>query len=65
MGRSLVRLLAALVAIAFLLLGFLPVLVDDKRRALQDFLVRTVVVYEPASLLASEMPSDTPTAAHP
>lgn len=45
-GRSLVRLVGALVAVAFLFIGFLPVLVDDRRRALQDFLARTVVIYE-------------------
>ena len=45
-GRSLLRLVGALVAVAFLFIGFLPVLVDDRRRALQDFLARTVVIYE-------------------
>jgi uncharacterized RDD family membrane protein YckC len=47
-GRSFVRLVGALVAVAFPFIGFLPVLVDDRRRALQDFLARTVVIYEPA-----------------
>jgi ABC-type transport system involved in cytochrome bd biosynthesis fused ATPase/permease subunit len=32
-------------ALETLFAGFLPVLVDDRRRALQDFLAKTVVVY--------------------
>jgi uncharacterized RDD family membrane protein YckC len=44
-GRSALRLVGLGVAIAILFLGFLPALVDDRRRALQDFLARTVVVY--------------------
>jgi uncharacterized RDD family membrane protein YckC len=46
LGRSLVRLFGLVVAILLLLTGFLPVLVDDRRRALQDFLAGTVVVYD-------------------
>jgi len=46
LGRSLVRLLGLAVAILLLFTGFLPVLVDDRRRALQDFLAGTVVVYD-------------------
>jgi uncharacterized RDD family membrane protein YckC len=46
LGRSLVRLLGLIVAILLLFTGFLPVLVDDRRRALQDFLAGTVVVYD-------------------
>jgi uncharacterized RDD family membrane protein YckC len=45
-GRSLVRLFGLIVAILLLFTGFLPVLVDDRRRALQDFLAGTVVVYD-------------------
>ena len=48
-GRSLLRLIGALVAFSIILIGFLPVLVDDRRRALQDFLAGTVVVYDSAS----------------
>ncbi len=48
-GRSLLRLIGALVAFSIILIGFLPVLVDDRRRALQDFLAGTVVVYDNAS----------------
>jgi uncharacterized RDD family membrane protein YckC len=46
LGRSLIRLLGLTVAILLLFTGFLPVLVDDRRRALQDFLAGTVVVYD-------------------
>ena len=44
--RSLVRLVGLWLAIALAFLGFLPVLVDDRRRALQDFLSGTEVVYD-------------------
>ncbi len=44
-GRALLRLLGAAIAVAFVFLGFLPVLVDDRRRALQDFVADTVVTY--------------------
>ena len=46
LGRSLVRLFGLIIAILLLFTGFLPVLVDDRRRALQDFLVGTVVIYD-------------------
>ncbi len=46
LGRSLVRLFGLIVAILLIFTGFLPVLVDDRRRALQDFLAGTVVVYD-------------------
>jgi uncharacterized RDD family membrane protein YckC len=45
LGRSLVRLIGLLLAIVPLFAGFLPVLFDDRRRALQDFLAGTVVLY--------------------
>jgi uncharacterized RDD family membrane protein YckC len=45
LGRSLVRLVGLALAILFLFTGFLPALVDDRRRALQDFLARTLVLY--------------------
>jgi uncharacterized RDD family membrane protein YckC len=41
--RSVVRLVGLFFAIAPLLAGFLPVLVDRRRRALQDFVAGTVV----------------------
>lgn len=43
--QSLVRVVGLVLAIIPLFAGFLPVLVDDRRRALQDFLAGTVVVY--------------------
>jgi uncharacterized RDD family membrane protein YckC len=51
--RSAVRLAGLVLAIIPLGAGFLPVLVDDRRRALQDFLAKTVVVYEVASVPAA------------
>lgn len=44
-GRSIVRIVGLGLAIVPLFAGFLPVLVDDRRRALQDFLAGTVVVH--------------------
>jgi uncharacterized RDD family membrane protein YckC len=44
--RAGVRLIGLCLAIIPLFAGFLPVLVDDRRRALQDFLAGTVVVYD-------------------
>jgi uncharacterized RDD family membrane protein YckC len=53
-GRSLVRFVGLVLAIVPLFAGCLPALVDDRRRALQDFLARTVVVYaDDAKLLAA------------
>jgi len=45
--RSLVRLVGLALAIIPLGAGFLPVLVDDRRRALQDYLAGTAVVHAP------------------
>jgi uncharacterized RDD family membrane protein YckC len=42
-GRSAVRFIGLLVSIALLFMGFLPILVDARRRALHDFLAGTVV----------------------
>jgi uncharacterized RDD family membrane protein YckC len=44
--RALVRVLGLVLAIVPLFAGFLPVLVDDRRRALPDFMAGTVVVYD-------------------
>jgi uncharacterized RDD family membrane protein YckC len=49
--RSALRLIGLALAIIPLGAGFLTVLVDDRRRALQDLLARTVVVYD-------EVPAD-------
>jgi uncharacterized RDD family membrane protein YckC len=43
--RALVRLIGLLLAIVPLFAGFLPVLFDARRRALPDYLARTVVLY--------------------
>jgi uncharacterized RDD family membrane protein YckC len=43
--RSVVRVVGLGLAIVPLFLGFLPVLVDARRRGLQDFLAGTVVLY--------------------
>ena len=51
-ARSVVRLVGLGLAIVPLFLGFVPVLVDARRRGLQDYLAGTVVLYaepEPAS----------------
>ena len=45
--RSLVRVVGLLLAIIPLGAGFLPALVDSRRRALPDYLAHTTVVYEP------------------
>jgi uncharacterized RDD family membrane protein YckC len=44
-GRSLVRLIGLVLAIVPLFTGFLPVLVDDRRRGLHDFLAGTAVLH--------------------
>jgi uncharacterized RDD family membrane protein YckC len=51
-GRALLRFAATLVALAPLGAGFVPVLFDRRRRALQDFAARTVV-------LRDQRPADT------
>jgi uncharacterized RDD family membrane protein YckC len=45
--RSLVRVVGLVLAIIPLGAGFLPALVDSRRRALPDYLAHTTVVYEP------------------
>jgi uncharacterized RDD family membrane protein YckC len=47
LGRSLIRVVGLGLAIIPLFAGFLPVFVDDRRRALPDFMARTVVVHAP------------------
>jgi uncharacterized RDD family membrane protein YckC len=48
MGRALLRVVGTVLAIVPLFAGYLPVLFDDRRRGLPDFLAGTVVVYENA-----------------
>ena len=45
-GHSLLRLAGLALSILLLFTGFLPALIDDRRRALQDFLAGTIVVYD-------------------
>jgi uncharacterized RDD family membrane protein YckC len=52
-GRSLIRLVGLGLAIIPLFAGFLPVLFDERRRGLHDFLAGTVVRYEPVAQVAS------------
>jgi uncharacterized RDD family membrane protein YckC len=56
--RSVVRFAGLILAILPLFAGFLPVLVDSRRRALHDFLAGTLVVYErgPGENVASDGP---------
>jgi uncharacterized RDD family membrane protein YckC len=55
-----VRLIGLGLAIVPLFLGFLPVLVDARRRGLHDFLAGTVVLYAEQEL----PPTPQPAAAH-
>jgi uncharacterized RDD family membrane protein YckC len=52
--RSALRLVGLAVAIAIAFLGFVPALVDERRRALQDFLAGTTVCYEELAPLPGE-----------
>jgi uncharacterized RDD family membrane protein YckC len=47
MARALIRLAGLVLAIIPLFAGFLPVLIDARRRALQDLLAGTVVLHVP------------------
>ena len=58
--RSLVRFVGLVLAIVPLFAGCLPALVDDRRRALQDFLATTVVVYDEDPGLPSSAPLEKP-----
>jgi len=44
--RSLIRLIGLALAVILLFTGFVPALVDGRRRALQDFMAGTTVVYD-------------------
>jgi uncharacterized RDD family membrane protein YckC len=59
-GRSLVRVVGLGLAIVPLFAGFLPVLVDDRRRALQDFMAGTVVLYADEDPLPAPEPAPAP-----
>ncbi len=58
--RSLVRFVGLVLAIVPLFAGCLPALVDDRRRALQDFLAGTVVVYAEDARLPPRAALDEP-----
>jgi uncharacterized RDD family membrane protein YckC len=60
LGRAFLRLAVSGVAVAFLLLGFLPVLVDGRRRALQDLVAGTIVVYDPRAAAVTSPTGITP-----
>jgi uncharacterized RDD family membrane protein YckC len=45
-GRSIVRVIGLVLAIIPLFLGFVPVLFDERRRGLADFMAGTTVVYD-------------------
>ena len=51
-GRSIVRMVGLALAIIPLFAGFLPVLVDDRRRGIHDMLAGTVVLHATAELPA-------------
>jgi uncharacterized RDD family membrane protein YckC len=59
-GRSIVRLIGLVLAIIPLFAGFLPVLVDARRRALQDMLAHTVVLYAVDEPLAQPAATSAP-----
>ena len=58
LGRSAVRFIALLVAIAPMLLGLLPILFDGRRRGLQDFVARTFVVSDRPDVAAAVTPAE-------
>ena len=47
-GRAVVRLVGLVLAIIPLFAGFIPILFDNRRRGLPDYLAGSVVVYDPA-----------------
>lgn len=49
LGRAVVRLLGAVLSALLLFLGYLLILVDERRRALHDRMVGSVVVYAPSA----------------
>jgi uncharacterized RDD family membrane protein YckC len=57
-GRAIVRLVGLGLAIVPFFAGFLPVLVDDRRRGLADFLAGTVVVYADRELEPEAVEAD-------
>jgi uncharacterized RDD family membrane protein YckC len=56
LGWSLLRAVGTVIAIIPIFAGYLPVLFDDRRRGLPDFLAGTVVVYEDGQATAASRP---------
>jgi uncharacterized RDD family membrane protein YckC len=56
--RAVVRLVGLGLAIVPLFAGFLPILIDDRRRGLADFLAGTFVVYADREVAAPELEPD-------
>lgn len=55
-GRSLLRLIGAILAAIPFFAGYLLILVDDRRRGLHDMIARTVVVHVPEVLVVAPSP---------
>jgi uncharacterized RDD family membrane protein YckC len=62
-ARALVRVVGLVLAIIPVFAGFIPVLIDNRRRGLPDFLAGTVVVYAEAALAPGELEPDVSLAA--
>ena len=56
LGRSFLRAVGTVISIIPLFAGYLPVLFDERRRGLPDFLAGTVVVYEDGQAVAASLP---------
>jgi uncharacterized RDD family membrane protein YckC len=54
-ARALLRLVGLVLAIVPVFAGFIPVLIDDRRRGLPDFLAGTFVLYADRELVATEL----------
>jgi uncharacterized RDD family membrane protein YckC len=63
--RALVRVVGVLVAAVPLFAGFLPILVDSRRRGLQDMLARTVVIDAPGRRAPGRRATPPPTPERP
>jgi len=57
-ARALIRVVGLVLAIIPVFAGFIPVLIDNRRRGLPDFLAGTVVVYAGAELALDELAPD-------
>jgi uncharacterized RDD family membrane protein YckC len=57
LGRALVRLVGMILAAIPFFAGFALILIDDRRRGLQDMLAGTVVVYAPKSRIRTPPPA--------